>query len=145
MTVSEDGTLPFTGGNAISVVDASGTAEQLVLSVTKGTLTLGTTSGLTVLGNDSALGHADRASLSSLVNTDLATLIYTPTTDYLGPDLLSLSDTDTADGLTANNASLSITCLHSLADHYGSRHERQRDRKMPASALPAATPSAWAT
>ncbi len=108
VTVNENGSLTFSGGNAISVVDPSGTAEQLVLSVTNGTLTLGTMTGLTVVGNGST-SLTLTGSLTNL-NSDLATLTYTPTSGYLGPDVLSLSDTDTGNSLTGTT-SLSITVV----------------------------------
>jgi len=108
VTVNENGSLTLSGGNAISVVDPSGTAEQLVLSVTNGTLTLGTMTGLTVVGNGST-SLTLTGSLSNL-NSDLATLTYTPTSGYLGPDVLSLSDTDTGNSLTGTTT-VSITVV----------------------------------
>jgi hypothetical protein len=102
----ENGTLAFAGGNAITVADSSGTAEQLTLIVGKGTLSLGTTTGLTVNGNGTAT--VTLTGLISDLNTDLTSLIYTPTANYIGPDTLSLSDVDTADSLTGTN-SVSIT------------------------------------
>ncbi len=97
VTVNENSTFTFSGGNAITVVDASGTAEQLVLSVTNGTLTLGSGTGLQVVGNGTS-SLTLTGPLSNL-NSDLSTLTYAPTSGYLGPDVLSLSDTDTTDGL----------------------------------------------
>jgi hypothetical protein len=105
-SVNQNTSLTFTGGNAITVSDPSGTSEQLTLMVSQGTLSLGTTTGLTVTGNGTGT-VALVGSLSSL-NSDLASLTYTPTVGYNGPDTLSLSDKDTADSLTGT-ASVSIT------------------------------------
>jgi len=76
------------------------------LTVSHGTLSLGTSTGLTVTGNGSA-SLVLSGTLSSL-NSDLASLSYTPTSGYNGPDTLSLSDKDTSDSLTVT-ASVSIT------------------------------------
>ncbi|HEV8001664.1 MAG TPA: kelch repeat-containing protein, partial [Planctomycetaceae bacterium] len=105
-SVNQNTSLAFTGGNAISVTDASGTSEQLTLAVSQGTLSLGTTTGLTVTGNGTESVTLTGA-LSDL-NNDLASLTYTPTVGYNGPDTLSLSDKDTTDSLTGT-ASVSIT------------------------------------
>jgi len=105
-SVNENAALAFTAGNAISVTDPSGTAEQLTLTVSHGTLSLGTTTGLTVTGNGSA-SLVLSGTLASL-NSDLATLSYAPTSGYNGPDTLSLSDKDTTDSLTGS-ARVSIT------------------------------------
>ena len=99
-------TFAFTSPNGISIVDPSGTAEQLTLSVSHGTLGLTTTTGLTVSGNQSA-SVTLTGSLSSL-NAALATLSYTPTSGYSGSDTLNLSNEDAADGLTGTG-SVAIT------------------------------------
>jgi subtilase family serine protease len=111
---AENTTLAFTGSGQISVSDQGGSAEQLSLSVSHGTLTLGTTTGLTVAGN----GTASMTLTGTLTNldNDLPSLTYAPASNYVGSDTLSLSDKDTADGLTAT-ASTSIT-VHPLAPSY---------------------------
>ena len=105
-SVSVGSSFSFTSPNGISVTDAGGTAEQITLSVQHGVLTLGSTAGLTFTGNNSS-SLTLTGSLSSL-NSDLATLSYTPTSKYSGPDLLSISDTDTATNQTAT-ANVTIT------------------------------------
>jgi len=109
VSVNQNATLAFTGGNAISVADAGGTAatgQQLTVSVSHGTLTLGTTTGLTVTGNGTASVTA-AGPLSSL-NADLASLTYAPASGYNGSDTLALSDEDQVDTLTASGQ-LAIT------------------------------------
>ncbi|HET6328177.1 MAG TPA: hypothetical protein VFG04_26065 [Planctomycetaceae bacterium] len=111
--LAENTSFAFTSPFVVGVVD-SGTAEQLTLSVSHGALTLGTTTGLTVGGNGTA-SMVLTGSLSSL-NSDLASLTYTPTANYIGPDTLNLSDTDTGDSLTGT-ATTAIT-VHSLLPEF---------------------------
>ena len=87
--------LTFGGGNAISVadVDASGGVEQVTLSVVNGSLTLGSTVGLTsVTGNGSA-SVVFRGTLPDL-NNALNGLTYTPNLNYSGADTLSIAGDD---------------------------------------------------
>jgi hypothetical protein len=105
-SLNQNATLPLTGLEEISVADRSGTAEKLTLSVLEGALNVATTTGLTVTGNATAV-----VSLSgplSALDTDLASATYTPTSGYNGRDTLSLSDTDTVDGLVGTG-SVAIT------------------------------------
>jgi len=90
----------------INVGDPSGTAEKLSLSVSHGTLTFGTTTGLTVTGNGTK-SITVTGTLADL-QTDLATLSYTGKAPYNGTDTLSLGLTDTTDKLTTKT-SLAIT------------------------------------
>ena len=98
MSVKQNATLAFTGADAISVTDPSGSAERFTLSVSHGDLTLVTTTGLTVSGNGT--GSVTATGLLSNLNSALATLTYASTSGYNGPDSLSLSDEDTTDDLT---------------------------------------------
>jgi len=107
VNVYENAPYAFTGVvNAIRVKDPSGTAEQLTLTVSHGTLALGTTTGLTVTDN----GTASLTASGPLASIDvaLATLTYTPSSGYSGPDTLDISDKDTDDNLTGTN-SVAIT------------------------------------
>jgi hypothetical protein len=108
VSVDENSSFAFTGGNTISISDPSGTAEQLTARVGEGTLNLATTTGLTVVGNGTAV--VTLTGPLATLNSDLATLSYTPTAGYSGADALSLFDKDTADSLTAS-ASVSITVI----------------------------------
>ncbi|HET6323495.1 MAG TPA: malectin domain-containing carbohydrate-binding protein [Planctomycetaceae bacterium] len=96
--VNVNRSLAFAGRNAISVSDASGIAEQLTLTTNHGTLNLSETSGVTVSGNGNGLVVITGQIAS--VNSTVSSLVYTPASGYAGPDVLSLSDTDLADGLT---------------------------------------------
>lgn len=98
VSVAPNGSLAFTAGNLISVADAGGTTEQTTLSVGHGTLTLGTTTGLTVTGNGTGTVVLT-GSLSNL-NTSLATLVYTPAGSFSGSDTLNISNLNTTTNLT---------------------------------------------
>ncbi len=106
LSVNQNGNLAFNGGNSITVTDLNGTAEQLTLTVNQGTLSLGTTTGLTATGNGSTF--VTLTGSTSNLNNDLTSLSYSPTAGYHGPDMLSLSDTDTANNLTGT-ASVAIS------------------------------------
>jgi hypothetical protein len=106
VAVPMNSTLPFAGANVITVADISGTNEQMTLQVSHGILTL-TTTGLTTANGNGTASVTLGGALATL-NTDLATLVYTPTPGYSGGDTLSLSDKDTTDVLTGT-ASVSIT------------------------------------
>jgi hypothetical protein len=105
-TVVGSGPLLFTGPNAITVLDTGVPAEQFSASVLEGTLNLATTTGLTVTGNGT-LSVSLSGPLTSL-NTDLASLGYTPNHGYSGPDTLTLNDTDTSDTLVATQVTTAI-------------------------------------
>jgi large repetitive protein len=104
-TTNEDTSLVFSSGNGnqISVTDIDGSTIQVTLSVTNGTLTLGSTTGLSFIFNDangtgSGDGTADatmtfRGSLTD-VNAALATTTYNPTADYNGSASLSMLSND---------------------------------------------------
>ena len=101
-SVNENSSLAFTGVDAISATDPLGTSEQLTLTVSHGALNLGTGTGLTVTGNST--GTVILVGSLSNLNSDLASLAYTPTAGYSGPDSLSLSDLDSTNGLTGSSS-----------------------------------------
>jgi hypothetical protein len=111
-SLAENGSLTFSSanGNAISVTDASaGTnADSLTLSVSHGTLTLSTTSGLTfTAGSNDSSSFTVTGTVSSL-DAALAGLVYQPTAGYAGSDSLAISVTDPGDSLSAS-ASVSLS------------------------------------
>lgn len=104
-------TLVFSTGNnnALSVADPAATAssDQVTLSVADGILTLGSTTGLTVSGNNT--GTVTFAGTLANINAALAGLTYTPTLHYNGADSLQFTTTDT-DGLSASSSvALTVT------------------------------------
>ena len=92
---TEDTNFSFTGGNALSVADTDSGSLTVTLTVTNGTLTMTTLTGLTFTAGD---GTADTTMTFSgtiaALNTALATLTYTPNADYNGPASLTFTVTD---------------------------------------------------
>ena len=87
--------ITFSGANAITVsdVDANGGVEQITLSVSNGTLSLGSTVGLTsVVGNGS--GNVAFSGTLADLNNALDGLTYTPNLNYSGTDTLSVDSDD---------------------------------------------------
>jgi len=103
-TVNENSSVAFTAGNAISFVDpnaGSSKAESLTLSVSHGTLTLGSTTGLTFkAGKNKSTSFTVTGTVANL-NSALSGLIDTPTAAYWGADSLAISVNDPGDGESA--------------------------------------------
>ena len=134
--VAENGTFTFSTPNPISVVDSSGTSEQFTLAANHGVLFLPNTTGLTVSGNGSA-SVTVTGSISNL-NTALGALSYSPKSGFTGPDVLTLSDESTINGLTASTT-VSITVsnlapvvassfLRDPVKRHRNFHRRERDQ-----------------
>ena len=92
--------------NAISFTDgaASGTSDSLTLVVTDGTLTLGSTTGLTFNGGLNGSSSMTITGTVANLNAALAGLIYTPTANYMGSDALQISVKDSPDNESASAA-----------------------------------------
>ena len=109
VSVNEDGTLDFNGGNVIAVQDNSGAFEQLTVKVLDGTLTLTTTSGLTSVIGSGTSSITATGPLDSL-NADLADpLVYTPTPGFSGTDTMTVVIFDTSDQEQAPSEQIPIT------------------------------------
>jgi hypothetical protein len=111
-TVPMNGSIAFSAGNsdAITVADSGPGSDSLTLSVSHGTLTLSTVSGLTfTAGSNGSASFSVTGSIASL-NAALSGLIYAPTAGYTGSDTLSAAIHDTADGLSASTSvALTVT------------------------------------
>ncbi|MCM2315292.1 MAG: Ig-like domain-containing protein, partial [Thermoanaerobaculia bacterium] len=105
-TIDEDVTLTFAG--TISVADDAGTNPvRVTLTVTQGTLSLASTSGLTpVAGADGSASMTFDGTLTD-VNNALNGLDYTPAANYFGSDTLTLTTNDL--GNTGSGGPLSDT------------------------------------
>jgi VCBS repeat-containing protein len=96
-STSEDAPLAFTGGSTISISDSDAGAGmvRVTLTSTNGTLTLGTTTGLTFSTGD---GSADTTmtfdGTLTNVNAALATLSYTPNSNYTGGATVTITTDD---------------------------------------------------
>jgi hypothetical protein len=110
--VTENSSLNF--GNAISLADpsVSSASDSLTFSVTWGTVTLGSTTGLTfTAGSDSSRYITVSGTLANL-NSALSGLVYTPSPAFSGYDILYVGALDTADGLaTAGTVDLTVEAL----------------------------------
>jgi VCBS repeat-containing protein len=94
-TVNEDTALVFTGTNKISIADSdAGTGtESVTLTVTNGTLTLGSVAGLSsVAGNGT--GTVTFSGTLANVNAALDSLAYQGNHDYNGSDTLKIVTND---------------------------------------------------
>jgi VCBS repeat-containing protein len=122
-TVAEDSTLVFSSGNAnqlsIADVDAASGIAQVTLSVTNGTLSLSGVGGLTFSTGD---GSADSTMVFTGTLTDvnaaLNGLTFTPTANFTGAALLTLTTSDqgnTGAGGALNDSdsvSISVTAVN---------------------------------
>jgi subtilase family serine protease len=115
-SLSENGSLVFStsNNNAISFTDAAAGAgaDSLTLSVTNGTLTLASTSGLTfTTGTNGTASFTVTGTVADLDNS-LDGLVYQPTALYVGSDTLSISVTDPADNLSSSTSvALTVNAL----------------------------------
>jgi parallel beta-helix repeat protein len=92
--------------SGIVIGDAPSATLTVTLSVNHGTLTLGTTTGLTtVTGNGT--GSVTLTGATADLNAALASLAYRASHNYSGGDTLSLTATDS--GVSATPASLALT------------------------------------
>jgi hypothetical protein len=83
-------------GNALAVadVDAGSLPMLFSLSVTRGTLTLSTTAGLTFLGGGNGTGGMIVTGSQAAMNAALNGLIYTPPTGFTGTAVLFFKTSD---------------------------------------------------
>jgi hypothetical protein len=112
LSVNENSTLLFSTsqGDAISLSDsqAGSNADTLTLSVTDGTLALGSTSGLTSVSGNGSPSITVSGTLANLTAA-LNGLVYTPTSGYNGSDSLKISLTDPGDSLSgASSIALTV-------------------------------------
>ena len=98
-------------GDGITLADSvPGTSdvESLTLTAPRGTLALGSTTGLTfTIGSDNSNSMTVSGTLANL-NAGLDRLVYTPNLNDTGPDTLSVSLNDPIDGMTGS-ANVAIT------------------------------------
>jgi hypothetical protein len=108
-------TFSIANGNAISISDTSignGT-DTVTLTVADGTLSLGSTSGLTSFTNDSATVTLTGTIKS--INADLDGLTYNPNAGSFSPDTLSVTASDPGTNLTSATGIVNITVAASTS------------------------------
>ena len=110
-STTENTAFTFSGTSAITVADSSigSGVDTVKLSVSDGTLSLGSTSGLSsVSGNGSA--SVTLTGTIAKLNAALAGLIYTPKSGFSGSDALTVTITDPGDSLSASGkVTLTVT------------------------------------
>ncbi|MHA6780059.1 tandem-95 repeat protein [Pseudonocardia saturnea] len=105
-TAPEDTPLVFSGGNAISVADATATSGTVRLSLTGlGTVSLGSTAGVTVSGNNSPT--VTLSGPLTQLNAAMNTTQFRPTSDAFGGTTLTVDYT--GPGGQSASASVAIT------------------------------------
>lgn len=110
--VTEDSPLAFSvpGGNAIRVQDTEAVSAEITLSVTQGTLTLGSVSGLTFSNGD---GISDATMTFSgplsLINVALDGLQFVPVLNFNGPAQLNIMANDLGQSGTGGSQTASQT------------------------------------
>jgi parallel beta-helix repeat protein len=102
--------------SGISIGDAPGDILTVTLSVSHGTLTLGTTAGLTTVARNGS-GALTLTGTTTNLNAALATLVYRGSHNFSGGDTLSLTATD--GGVSSTPASVAIT-VESIAQQAAS-------------------------
>jgi hypothetical protein len=111
ISVNENSTLLFAPSQSdlITLADsqAGSNADTLTLSVSDGTLALGSTSGLTSISGNNTASVTVSGTLADL-NAAIDGLVYTPNTGYSGPAPLNISLADSGDNLTGS-AKVAIT------------------------------------
>jgi VCBS repeat-containing protein len=96
LTVSEGDALVFTGSNDISIsdVDANGQSEQVTLTVSNGTLTLGDTSGLDSFFYTNNNATVTLTGTIDAINAALSGLTYQGNLGFSGADTLMITTND---------------------------------------------------
>jgi VCBS repeat-containing protein len=116
-TLLEDATKVFSTANtnAITMADADGGAanEQLTLGVANGTLTLGSTAGITVTAGTNASATLTIQGTLAALNVAMNGLTYAPVANYNGADQLTVTANDLgnagAGGAKTASATVALT------------------------------------
>ncbi|MBF0141984.1 MAG: FecR domain-containing protein [Magnetococcales bacterium] len=109
VSVDEDTLLSFSGSSQISVadVDAVTGAFKVTLGVTRGTLTLQSTSGVVFSSGSNGTGSFTVTGQPADLNTALASLTYQAAANYSGPDLLGVAVSD--EGSSGKGSALGVS------------------------------------
>ncbi len=117
-------------GNAFSITDASinNNIVQLTLSATNGTLTLGTTSGLTVTAGANGSATLTVQGTLTAINAALSGLTFTPTANYSGAANIALNYSD----LGVGGAGPAADCQHERGHHgyVSDLHDRRPSQRL---------------
>ena len=91
--------------------DTPNTGDVLTttLTVTQGTITVGTLDGTTVVGGVNGSSSVTLSGTAAQINAALATANYTGNSNYYGPDSLVVTTTDTVNNATTGPQTVGIT------------------------------------
>ena len=126
ISVNENSTLLFAPSQSdlITLADsqAGSNADTLTLSVSDGTLALGSTSGLTSISGNGSSTVTISGTLANL-NAAIDGLVYTPTTGYSGSAPLTISLNDPGDSLTGSaTVAITVSPISPPNDHGTGQH-----------------------
>ncbi|MGI9214367.1 MAG: beta strand repeat-containing protein, partial [Gammaproteobacteria bacterium] len=118
--VVENNSYVFSGSNnviAISDVDANSGVEQIYLTTANGTLTLGSTNGISIVwGSNNSSAVIFRGTLTAL-NNALNGLIFTPNINYVGTATIQMTTDDlgnTGSGSGTNSSYINIQVVKGI-------------------------------
>ena len=102
-TLALNQSLAFAGANAVSVTDpgASGSSDSVRIALSFGTVSLGTTSGLTFTNGSNNSNLMTVTGTLANLNAALSTLTYTAQNSFAGPNPLYITATNSVDNLTS--------------------------------------------
>lgn len=106
VSLIENTSFPFTAPSyPITLTDgaASGTSDSLSLSVLHGKVTLSTLSGLTITAGANGTSAVTVSGTLANLNAALNGLVYTPTANFTGQDTLTITVSDSVDGLSGSS------------------------------------------
>ena len=108
---NENTAIPLSGSNAISVSDTPNTGDVLhtTLTVSHGTITVGTLDGTTVVGGVNGSSSVTLSGTAAQITAALASANYTGNSNYYGPDSLVVTTTDTVNSATTGPKTVGIT------------------------------------
>ena len=87
----------------------TGDVLHTTLTVSHGTITVGTLDGTTVVGGANGSGSVTLSGTAAQITAALASANYTGNSNYYGPDSLVVTTTDTVNGATTGPQTVGIT------------------------------------
>lgn len=123
--VNEDTALVFSAanGNALSVADVDSPSLTTTVSVSNGSFSLGSTAGVSVVGNGSNL--VTLTGSAAAINAALEGAQFTATADFNGAAQLTLSTSDGVAAPTVDNVGIDILPIADIAVDAASTTENQ--------------------
>ncbi|MHA3775299.1 Ig-like domain-containing protein [Verrucomicrobiota bacterium sgz303538] len=95
--------------SGISVNDLDGNLSTVALTVSQGTLQVGLSGGATITSGASGSASLTLSGTQAQINSALGTLVYTPSTGFVGQDSLSVVSTDSANANDTDSVAITVT------------------------------------